>query len=164
MSLWCFSIVLTSHYHAVSGDNAALPLGVLRQKSFQQNSGMLRQTELVIFSQTASLLLMNAAGRVSVSPVEITVNSGNTCPLWVGATQATRQTDWGTRGQLVFNILFLRAQWYLHFIVIFSKKEKEKQSEICFSWYVFGLILKRTGQHKISRYALSHGDGVTLAV
>lgn len=123
MSLWCFSIVLPSHYHAVSGDNAALPLGVLRQKSFQQNSGMLRQTELVIFSQTASLLLMNAAGRVSVSPAEITVNSGNTCPLWVGATQATRQTDWGTRGQLVFTILFLQAQWYLHFIVIFSKKK-----------------------------------------
>lgn len=51
------------------------------QKSFQQNSGMLRQTKLVIFSQTASLLLMNAAGRVSVSPAEITVNTGNMCPL-----------------------------------------------------------------------------------
>lgn len=76
-----FSIVLNSHYHTVSGDNAALPLGVLMQKSFQQNSGMLKQTELVIFSQTASLLLMNAAGRVSVSPAEITVNSGNMCPL-----------------------------------------------------------------------------------
>lgn len=51
------------------------------QKSFQQNSGMLRQTVPVIFSQTASLLLMNAAGRVSVSPAEITVSSANTCPL-----------------------------------------------------------------------------------
>lgn len=48
---------------------------------FQQNSGMLRQTVPVIFSQTASLLLMNAAGRVSVSPAEITVSSANTCPL-----------------------------------------------------------------------------------
>lgn len=53
----------------------------LMQKSFQQNSGMLRQTVPVIFSQTASLLLMNAAGRVSVSPAEITVSSANTCPL-----------------------------------------------------------------------------------
>lgn len=51
------------------------------QKSFQKNSGMLRQTKLVIFSQTASLLLMNAAGRVSMSPEEITVNTGNMCPL-----------------------------------------------------------------------------------
>lgn len=51
------------------------------QKSLQQNSGMLRQTVHVIFSQTANLLLMNAAGRVSVSPVEITVNTGNMCPL-----------------------------------------------------------------------------------
>lgn len=71
------------------------------QKSFQQNSGMLRQTQLVIFSQTASLLLMNAAGRVSVSPAEITVNSGNTCPLRMGAAPATRQKDTGTKGQLV---------------------------------------------------------------
>ncbi len=75
-------IVLKLHYHIVSGDIAALLLGVfLMQKSFQQNSGMLRHTELVIFSQTASLLLMNAAGRVSVSPAEITVNTGNVCPL-----------------------------------------------------------------------------------
>lgn len=51
------------------------------QKSFQKSSGMLRQTKLVIFSQTASLLLMNAAGRVSVSPEEITANIGNMCPL-----------------------------------------------------------------------------------
>lgn len=64
------------------------------QKSFQQNSGMLKQTKLVIFSQTASLLLMNAAGRVSVSPEEITVNTGNMCPLWGGATQQqARQKD-----------------------------------------------------------------------
>lgn len=63
------------------------------QKAFQQNSGMLRQTELVIFSQTASLLLMNAAGRVSVSPAEITVNTGNMCPLRAGATQQARQKD-----------------------------------------------------------------------
>ena len=63
------------------------------QKSFQQNSGMLRQTKLVIFSQTASLLLMNAAGRVSVSPEEITVNTGNMRPLGVGATQQAREKD-----------------------------------------------------------------------
>lgn len=44
-------------------------------------TGMLRQTVPVIFSQTASLLLMNAAGRVSVSPAEITVSSANACPL-----------------------------------------------------------------------------------
>lgn len=76
-----FSIIVKSYYHIVSGDNEATLLGVLMQISFQQNSGMLRQTKLVIFSQTASLLLMNAAGRVSVSPEEITVNTGNMCPL-----------------------------------------------------------------------------------
>lgn len=75
----CFSSFYKLHYETVSG--AALPLGVWMQKSFQQNSGMLRQTVPVIFSQTASLLLMNAAGRVSVSPAEITVSSANTCPL-----------------------------------------------------------------------------------
>lgn len=74
-------VVLKLHYHIISCDIAALLLGLLMQKSFQQNSGMLRHTELVIFSQTASLLLMNAAGRVSVSPAEITVNTGNVCPL-----------------------------------------------------------------------------------
>lgn len=36
---------------------------------------------------------MNAAGRVSVSPEEITVNTGNMCPLWVGAAQQARQID-----------------------------------------------------------------------
>lgn len=63
------------------------------QKSFQKSPGMLRQTKLVIFSQTASLLLMNAAGRVSVSPEEITANIGNMCPLWAGETQQGRQKD-----------------------------------------------------------------------
>lgn len=89
------SIALKSHYQIVSGDYAALLLGVLMQKSFQQNSGMLRQTKLVIFSQTASLLLMNAAGRVSVSPEEITVNTGNMRPLSRSNTtsQTERQTD-----------------------------------------------------------------------
>lgn len=73
--------ILKPHDHIVSGDNAALLLGVLMQNSFQKSSGMLRQPKLVIFSQTASLLLMNAAGRVSVSPEEITANIGNMCPL-----------------------------------------------------------------------------------
>lgn len=87
------SAVFKSHYRIVCGNNAPLLLGLLMQKFFQQNSGMLRQTELVIFSQTASLLLMNAAGRVSVSPAEITVNTGNMCPLWVAATLQDRRTQ-----------------------------------------------------------------------
>ena len=88
-----YSIVLKSHYDIAGGDNRAQLLVDPVPKSFQQNSGMLRQSKLVIFSQTASLLLMNAAGRVSVSPEEITVNTSNMCPLWVGATQQARQWD-----------------------------------------------------------------------
>lgn len=90
----------------------ALLLGVLMQKSFQQNSGMLRQTKLVIFSQTASLLLMNAAGRVSVSPAEITLNTGNMCPLWVGEhNKPDRQTYIGRqRGKLASVIWIFRGQ------------------------------------------------------
>ena len=110
--LLTFSSMLKSHYHIVSGDNAALLLGVLMQRSFQQNSGMLRQTELVIFSQTASLLLMNAAGRVSVSPAEITLNTGNMCPLWVGEhNKPDRQTYIGRqRGKLASVIWIFRGQ------------------------------------------------------
>lgn len=73
--------ILKPHFPIVHGDNAALLLGILMQKCFKKSSGMLRQTELVIFSQTASLLLMKAAGRVSVIPEEITLNTGNMCPL-----------------------------------------------------------------------------------
>lgn len=87
------SIPLKPHYYIFKIDNASLLLLVWMQKSFQYNSGILRQTELVIFSQTASLLLMNAAGRVSVSPEEITGNTGNVCPLWKWARQQPRKND-----------------------------------------------------------------------
>lgn len=132
----------------------ALLLGVLMQKSFQQNSGMLRQTKLVIFSQTASLLLMNAAGRVSVSPAEITLNTGNMCPLWVGEhNKPDRQTYIGRqRGKLASVIWIFRGQMlntttgefeielffkYVHYVLKIRVTVKKKKNAAMAAFLLF---------------------------
>lgn len=51
---------------------------------------------------------MNAAGRVSVSHAEITVNTGKMCPLWEAAAHRARRKDRQTKKQLVSDILIHR--------------------------------------------------------
>lgn len=84
---------------------------VFCSRNLSNNSGMLRQTKLVIFSQTASPLLMNAAGRVSVSPEDITGNTGNNCPLWIWITQQLL-SECQTKGQFCHWIEFSRGGNY----------------------------------------------------
>lgn len=101
---------------------------------------MSRQTRLVIFSQTASLPLMNAAGRVSVSPVEITASSGNAaaavcesvcvCVLYKWEQwQPPGRRDKGTVGINVQKREMLSKWLQLWKLLFWVKEEKEVKEE-----------------------------------